>query len=67
MGSVDEQMPWPLIRSALSSVSALAVIPLQDVLALDEALNALAEIDEQRAKVVELRFFSGMTIKEEDK
>ena len=35
---------------------------MEDILALDEALNALAEIDEQRANVVELRFFSGMTV-----
>ena len=36
----------------------------EDVLALHEALNALAEIDEQRALIVELRFFGGMTVKE---
>lgn len=30
-----EPMPWPLIRWALASVARLAVIPLQDVLALD--------------------------------
>lgn len=31
----DKAMPWPLIRSALASVSCLAVIPMQDLLALD--------------------------------
>ena len=36
----------------------------EDVLAVHEALNALAEIDEQRALIVELRFFGGMTINE---
>jgi RNA polymerase sigma factor (TIGR02999 family) len=36
----------------------------EDVLALHEALKALAEIDEQRALIVEMRFFGGMTIKE---
>ena len=36
----------------------------EDVLALHEALNTLAEIDEQRALIVELRFFGGMTVKE---
>ncbi|MCG8670765.1 MAG: 4-alpha-glucanotransferase [Pseudomonadales bacterium] len=30
-----EQMPWPLIKSALSSVAKMAIIPMQDVLALD--------------------------------
>jgi RNA polymerase sigma factor (TIGR02999 family) len=36
----------------------------EDVLALNEALNALAEIDEERAEIVEMRFFGGMTIAE---
>lgn len=36
----------------------------EDVLALDEALKALAEIDKERAEIVEMRFFGGMTIKE---
>ena len=34
------------------------------LLAVDEALNALVAIDEQRASIVEMRFFSGMTVKE---
>jgi RNA polymerase sigma factor (TIGR02999 family) len=35
-----------------------------DVLALDEALSRLAEIDPTQAKVVELRYFGGLTIEE---
>jgi len=35
-----------------------------DVVALDEALNALAEFDEREAKVVELRFFGGLSEEE---
>lgn len=31
-----EPMPWPLIRMAFASVSCLAVIPMQDVLALGQ-------------------------------
>lgn len=30
-----EPMPWPLIKSALSSVAQWAILPLQDLLALD--------------------------------
>lgn len=45
-----------------------ATIPVEeqnlDVVALDEALNRLAEIDEQQSRVVELRFFSGLTVEE---
>ncbi len=35
-----------------------------DLLALDEALKLLAEFDEQQSKIVELRFFGGLTIEE---
>jgi RNA polymerase sigma factor (TIGR02999 family) len=35
-----------------------------DLIALDEALNKLAERDEQQARVVELRYFSGLTLEE---
>jgi RNA polymerase sigma factor (TIGR02999 family) len=42
---------------------ALFVSPEQgaDLVKLDEALSALADFDERKAKVVELRFFGGMT------
>jgi RNA polymerase sigma-70 factor (ECF subfamily) len=36
----------------------------EDLVALDEALNALATIDERKSKVVELRFFGGLTEEE---
>ncbi|VAX12878.1 4-alpha-glucanotransferase (amylomaltase) [hydrothermal vent metagenome] len=32
--AIDKSMPWPLIRLALASVANMAIIPLQDVLAL---------------------------------
>src|SRR5882724_9654934 len=45
---------------------AMAVLPEQDLdfVALDEALNKLAQIDGQQSQVVELRFFSGLTVEE---
>jgi RNA polymerase sigma-70 factor (ECF subfamily) len=33
----------------------------ESMLALDEAMNRLASVDERKARVVELRFFAGMT------
>ena len=36
LGCGEEPMPWPLIRSALASVSKLAVIPMQDLLEMGE-------------------------------
>ena len=35
-----------------------------DLIALDEALTSLATIDQRGARIVELRFFSGLTIEE---
>jgi RNA polymerase sigma-70 factor, ECF subfamily len=52
--------------NAVSLEQAL-VVPKQrraDLVALDEALNALAVIDPRRSRVVELRFFGGPTVEE---
>jgi RNA polymerase sigma factor (TIGR02999 family) len=35
-----------------------------ELLAIDQALTKLATIDSQQARVVELRFFSGLTVEE---
>jgi RNA polymerase sigma-70 factor (ECF subfamily) len=35
-----------------------------DVVALDDALEALARLDERKTRVVELRFFGGLTVEE---
>ncbi len=45
-------------------VHALGGTDAVDVLAFDEALERLAELDERKAKVVELRYFSGLTMEE---
>src|SRR5438874_11787842 len=36
----------------------------QDLVALDDALKALAEIDKRKSQVVELRFFGGLSVAE---
>jgi len=38
--------------------------PDADLVAVDEALNRLARVDERKSKVVELRFFGGLAVKE---
>lgn len=48
----------------LDDAFAAAEQPDVDLLAIDEALNKLAMIDAQQARVVELRFFSGLTVEE---
>jgi RNA polymerase sigma factor (TIGR02999 family) len=42
----------------------VAVSPTIDVVALDDALNQLAAMDPQQSRIVELRFFGGLTIAE---
>ena len=49
----------------LSLTDALSVPDkTQDLLALDDALLALAKFDERRSRVVELRFFGGLSVEE---
>ncbi len=45
---------------------AMVVLPVQDLdfVALDEALVRLAEMDAQQSQIVELRFFSGLSVEE---
>jgi len=35
-----------------------------DLLLLDEALKSLAEMDERKSRIVELRFFGGLSVDE---
>jgi len=52
------------LRLTLDETLAVTSTPDVDVLAIDEALNKLAIIDSQQAQVVELRFFSGLSVEE---
>jgi len=49
---------------SLEEASAVFEKTSADVLAIDEALKKLAEVDELQSSIVELRFFAGMTIEE---
>jgi RNA polymerase sigma factor (TIGR02999 family) len=48
----------------LDGAVTLAVEPDLDVLAVHEALEALAEFDRDLARLVELRYFAGLTLEE---
>lgn len=52
------------IKLSLEDVLNLTDEKAADLLALDEALKTLAEIDPQKAKLVELRYFGGLSIEE---
>jgi RNA polymerase sigma-70 factor, ECF subfamily len=49
---------------ALDDLPARASAHDIDVLALDEALIALARVDRRKSRVAELRYFGGLTIEE---
>lgn len=49
---------------SLEDAGDVAVEHAVDVVALDDALHALARIDERKAQLVELRYFGGLTIEE---
>jgi RNA polymerase sigma factor (TIGR02999 family) len=51
-------------RISLEDADSLSSEPDVDVLAVDQALNELAKFDEQQSRIVELRFFGGLTIEE---
>jgi RNA polymerase sigma factor (TIGR02999 family) len=52
------------IRLPLDEALTVAQETEIDLLAIDEALDRLAAIDPQQARVVELRFFSGLSVEE---
>jgi RNA polymerase sigma factor (TIGR02999 family) len=51
-------------KVSLSEVEIAAPERDVDVIALDEALNRLATLDPQKSRIVELRYFGGMTVEE---
>ena len=53
-------------RQRITLDDAVAISPQrdEDLIALDEALKNLAKADPRQAKIVELRFFGGLTVEE---
>lgn len=57
-GGSDQQ------RLSITGAEAAAKQPEVDLLALNEALDELAKIDPQQSRIVELKFFGGLSIEE---
>lgn len=51
-------------RVSLDELPDLSSGRANELIALDDALNALTAIDERKARVVELRFFGGLSVEE---
>ena len=52
------------VQVSLDEALSIAAEPGADVIAVDAALTALAAFDARKSKVVELRFFGGLTVEE---
>ncbi len=50
--------------ASLDEAFVVSATPGPDLVALDDALNALSEMDPRKAQVVEMRFFGGLTAEE---
>ena len=53
-----------IIREELDEASLVIAVPTEELLAVNEALDELAEEDPQAAELVKLRYFVGMTMAE---
>jgi RNA polymerase sigma factor (TIGR02999 family) len=52
------------LQLSLDDALAMSAQPDTNVVALDDALKALAAVDQRKSKVVELRFFGGLSVEE---
>jgi RNA polymerase sigma factor (TIGR02999 family) len=52
------------LRVSLSGVADVAVRRREDLIALDDALEDLEAIDPRKSRVVELRYFAGLSLEE---
>lgn len=52
------------LKVTLNEAVAAFATPDLDLLALDDALNELSELDPQQSRVVELRYFGGLSIED---
>ena len=60
----SDQQRLSITSAGQLGAKQLANEPAVDLLALHEALNELAEIDPQQSRIVELKFFGGLSIEE---
>jgi RNA polymerase sigma factor (TIGR02999 family) len=51
-------------KLSLDEAAIISLEPDVNLLALDEALKGLAQIDPQQSRIIELRYFGGLTIEE---
>lgn len=63
-GGDQERVPWHEVEAALKSGAHAAEARAEALIALDEALRRLEQHDTRQSRIVECRFFGGMSIEE---
>ena len=53
-----------LFAVSLDEAAVVSAQPSVDLVALDDAMHALAALDARKSQVVEMRFFGGLTVQE---
>jgi RNA polymerase sigma factor (TIGR02999 family) len=61
---ISEKRGGELVKLSLDEACQLSDEKSAELIALDEALKMLAEMDEQKARIVEMRYFGGMSNEE---
>jgi RNA polymerase sigma factor (TIGR02999 family) len=61
---VADKRGGPAPKMNLEQLPELGTERSRELIALDDALNALASIDGRKARVIELRFFGGLSVEE---
>ena len=52
------------VKMTLDEALVVPNEPGRDLVALDDALEALARVDERKSRMIELRFFGGLSVEE---
>jgi RNA polymerase sigma-70 factor, ECF subfamily len=63
-GRAAEKRGGDAVRVSPSEADAIGAAPSVDLIALHDALDALEAIDARKSRIVELRFFGGLTVAE---
>lgn len=63
-GGKQERIPWHEVEAAITTGANVADARAEALIALDEALRKLEQHDSRQSRIVECRFFGGMSIEE---
>src|SRR3546814_8030671 len=63
-GGVQQRIPWHEVEAAIQGGGNVAGAGAEALVALDDALRRLEEHDARQSRIVECRFFGGMSIQE---